>query len=181
MTVTAQLNVTPDGYCNHDDVMIDDAFMRFAVDCLEACQTLVLGRKTYELFVAHWPRAATDTSLPEWEQKLGRAIDSTPRTVISNTLTRSDWKRTSIERELDRQSAERIRQSGNTLILGSPSIIAQFAGWGLLDRLLLSVHPVIGGTGVRPFAAFAPEPMRFVRSFPTGPDVMTFEFVYVSA
>lgn len=177
MPVTAQLNVTPDGFCNHDDVVIDDEFMRFAVGCLEASQTLVLGRKTYELFVAHWPRAANDTSLPEWEQKLGRAIDGTPRIVISNSLAGSDWNGTSIQRNLDRDSAEHIRQSGAVLVLGSPSIIARFAGWGLLDTLLLSVHPVTGGEGVRPFATSAPEAMRYVRSSRTGRDVMTFEFV----
>ncbi|TDH34198.1 hypothetical protein E2A64_16075 [Pseudohoeflea suaedae] len=176
MSVTAQLNVTPDGFCNHDDVVIDDDFMRFAVDCVEACQTLVLGRKTYELFVAHWPDAANDTSLPEWEQRLGRAIDGTPRTVVSNSLSGSDWKGTSILRDLNPASAEHVRRSGAVLVLGSPSIIAQFAGWGLLDNVLLSVHPVMGRTGTRPFAKFAPEEMHFARSYPTGPKVMTFEF-----
>ena len=176
MPVTAQLNVTPDGFCNHDDVVIDDAFMRFAIDCLERSQRLVLGRKSYELFVAHWPQAARNKSLPEMEQKLGQAIDGIERTLVSRSVEASDWPGTTILSELDRDAAGKLRSEGDILILGSPSIIDQFARWGLLDRLLLSVHPTIGGTGKRLFEDQMPAEMEFAREFETGANVKTFEF-----
>ncbi|MBX7482135.1 dihydrofolate reductase family protein [Qipengyuania qiaonensis] len=176
MPVTAQLNVTPDGFCDHDDVVIDDDFMRFAIACLDEAQRLVLGRKSYELFVSHWPKAAHDKTLPEMEQKLGQAIDGIDRTLVSRSLETSDWTGTTILPELDRAAAEKLRSQGDILILGSPSVIDQFAQWRLLDRLLLSVHPTMGGNGKRLFDGRIPSEMKFVRGFETGADVRTFEF-----
>ena len=176
MSATAQLNVTPDGFCNHDNVAIDDDFMRFAVDCILASDCLLLGRKTYQLFADHWPQAARNQTLPEWERKLGKAIDETPRIVASESLAESDWEGTSFCLRLDRDAAKSMCVTRDVLILGSPSIISQFAHWGLLDRLYLSVHPLMGRTGMRLFAASAPAAMQFVRSFQTGAEVKTFEF-----
>ena len=176
MTATAQINVTPDGFCNHDDVAVDDDFMRFAVDCILTSDCLVLGRKTFELFADHWPHAARDETLPEWERKLGKAINETPRIVASESLSGSDWQGTSFCPRLDRESATALRASRDLLILGSPSIIGQFAHWGLLDRLFLSVHPLMGRAGERLFSASAPEAMQFVRSIETGAGIRTFEF-----
>ena len=177
MTVTAQINVTPDGFCNHDGVAVDDGFMAFAVDCLTPADRLLLGRKTFELFAAHWPAAARDTSLPAWEQRLGQAIDGIDRIVASRTLTKVEWPGTSILSDLDRDSARSLAENGELLIFGSPSIIGQFAGWGLLDRLLLTVHPVLGRQGVRLFGGTAPEDMTCDADWQTGAGVRTYRFV----
>ena len=174
--VTAQINVTADGFCNHDDVAIDDDFMRFAATCIDEADRLVLGRKTYDLFVAHWPAAAKDKSLPEAEQALGRAIDGTPRTVVSRSLAHSDWAGTDLLADLDADRAATLAASDDLLILGSPSIIDQFAGWGLLDRLLLSVHPLLGRSGHRLFEKGHAEGMIYVGSTSTGADIRTLEF-----
>ena len=80
MAITAQINVTPDGFCNHDDVVIDDDFMKFAVDIIEKAERLVLGRKTYELFKEHWPAAAKNPSEPrqgdQWNRKDRDLLDT---------------------------------------------------------------------------------------------------------
>ena len=177
MGIAAQLNVTPDGFCNHPDVDIDDAFMEFAVRCLDEADRLLLGRRTYDLFVGHWPEAARDPSLPAWEQRLGQAIDGIDRLVVSRDMTGSDWGDTAILHDFTEESARRLGAEATTLVLGSPSIIAQLAAWGALDRLMLSVHPVMGGQGVRPFEGFAPQGMAFERVVETGANIMTYVFV----
>lgn len=177
MPVAAQLNVTPDGFCNHDDVAIDDRFMAFAVQCLEGADRLLLGRKTYDLFVAYWPAAARNASLPEWEQTLARSIDAIDKVVVSRSMTASDWGTTSVLADLDEDSARALSMSGRTLILGSPSLIAQFAEWGLLDELMLSVHPVMGRDGMRLFDGSVPAGMFFDHQFPSGSAVTTYRFV----
>ena len=151
MPLHAQLNVTPDGFCNAEDVVADDDFMNFATDLIDGADRIVLGRRTYELFVVHWPAAARDSTLSLAEQRLGRAIDETPRTVVSRSMTGSAWARTVVLSDLTAESARELAQGGTALILGSPSIITQVAEWGLLDRLHLTAHPVMGGDGVRPF------------------------------
>lgn len=176
MSLTAQLNVTPDGFCNHADVVIDDQFNAFAVQCLEEADRLLLGRKTFDLFAGHWPRAAKDASLPEGEQRLARAIDDIEKLVISRSLSESDWKPTSILSDFDEPAARSLSRSGRTIVLGSPSIISQLAAWGALDRLMLSVHPVMGQQGARLFDELVPKTLVFEREFPTGSSVRTYVF-----
>ena len=168
MAMTAQLNVTPDGFCHHADVVVDDAFMEFAVRCLEESDCLLLGRKTYDLFRDHWPRAAQDAGLPPWETRLARNIDDIDKMVVSRSMTGSVWQPTSIIVDLNEDTARSISATRRTIVLGSPSVIFQLARWGVLDQLMLTVHPVMGREGVRAFAGPAPATMKFEHDFPTG-------------
>ena len=43
---------------------------------------LLLGRKTFEIFASYWPQHASD-----WP-----GINESTKYVVSNTLTKSDWK-----------------------------------------------------------------------------------------
>ncbi|KLE35138.1 dihydrofolate reductase family protein [Aurantiacibacter luteus] len=177
MPVTAQLNTTPDGFCRHDAVVADDEFMHFAADLIDAHDRVVLGRTTYDLFVAHWPAAARDSSLSEAEQRLGRAIDQTPRTIVSHGMIGSDWQGTEILDALNADSAAELAERGKALILGSPSIIAQFADWGLLDELRLTVHPVMGEHGVRPFERGQPQGLIAAGEHRLASGVTDFRFI----
>ena len=47
---------------------------------LETIDTILLGRKTYELFVAFWPEAKTD------QEVIADKLNQTDKIVISNTL-----------------------------------------------------------------------------------------------
>lgn len=176
MAITAQINVTPDGFCNHDDVVIDDDFMKFAVDIIEKAELLVLGRKTYELFNDHWPAAAKNPSLRKWEQNLGKAIDKTERIVISSTLSSSDWAGTTFWPTIDEERAATLQSGPDALVFGSPSIINQFLHRGILSTLLLSVHPVMGGSGTRLFDGLRTGRMEYHSDYETGRSVRTFEF-----
>ena len=177
MSVTAQINVTPDGFCDAESVVADDDFSGFAADLIQRHDRLVLGRKTYELFVAHWPAAAHDHNLSPAEQRLGRAIDGTPRVLVSRSMTQSDWSGTEIVAELDRDVAADLAQGDRLLILGSPSIIGQFAQWGLLDALHLTVHPVMGGGTQRLFDGESPARMAVAgrSALPSGVTDFRFE------
>ncbi len=52
---------------------------------LEEIDTILLGRKTYELFVDFWPMATTD------QEVIADKLNSTRKIVFSNTLTRAPW------------------------------------------------------------------------------------------
>lgn len=149
----AQINVTPDGFCNHDAVIADDDFMAFAAALVEEADVLLLGRHSHDLFAAHWPQAAQCPDTGPAEARLARAIDGTQRIVASRRMKSSVWPGTTILPEMTEHSLTDLIAGQNALLLGSPSIVSQLAGWDLIDRYIFSVHPLLAGAGVRMFNA----------------------------
>src|SRR5215813_5693973 len=49
---------------------------------MERTGMIVLGRQTYELFAKFWPTA---------QHVMAEPINSTPKTVVSQSLTTADW------------------------------------------------------------------------------------------
>src|SRR5258705_10567566 len=52
---------------------------------LETIDTILLGRKTYELFVDFWPGATTD------QEAIADKLNETKKIVFSNTITNAPW------------------------------------------------------------------------------------------
>lgn len=156
MPITASINVTPDGFCNHDDVATDDDFMNFEAALIESADRVILGRNSYDLFIAYWPHAAKDTALPEAEQRLARAIVDTPRIVVSRSLRDSAWEGTTVLDDFDSYTAREMASSEDLIVLGSPSIFSQLSQWDCIDRYHFVVEPFVGGRGHRLFGGDRP-------------------------
>ena len=52
---------------------------------LETVDTILLGRKTYELFAAFWPTATTD------KEAIADKLNETKKIVFSNTIIKAPW------------------------------------------------------------------------------------------
>ena len=70
----SSINVTPDGFCSHSDVIADEELHQFATDLLKQADTVLFGRVTYELFESYWPLTAKDTSLPKSMNEFAQLI-----------------------------------------------------------------------------------------------------------
>ena len=71
---------------------VDQEFSLFALAQLREAGTLVFGRVTYELMAAFWPTPAGEESDPD----VAKAMNTTPKIVISRTLPQADWAGTQI-------------------------------------------------------------------------------------
>lgn len=103
---------------------------------------LLLGRKTYEIFAAHWPHH-TD----EWP-----GINDVNKFVLSNTIASSEWQNTSFLK-----SGEDIRRlketNGRDLqVHGSGGLVQLLLQHNLVDELWLKIFPVTLGKGKKLFA-----------------------------
>jgi dihydrofolate reductase len=109
--------------------------------------TMLLGRQTYEEFAAYWPQQPSD--VPPADQ-----MNSTPKIVVSNTLTAASWQNSRIVRG-DELAAElnRLKQQDGKNIgtVGSATLVRSLLRDGLLDELHLLVHPLVVGSGKRLF------------------------------
>lgn len=113
---------------------------------LDAADALLLGRRTYEAFAAAWPHV-TDSPFAE-------RINALPKHVASTTLTKGEWRGTSILAgdALAAIATLKERQGGDILVYGSLKLVHGLQRAGLVDAYNLMVYPVVLGAGGRLFA-----------------------------
>ena len=138
--------------------------MGAAVDAqMQASDTMLLGRVTYQEFAGYWPHQSED------EVDIAGHMNNTPKIVVSNTLTPEDvtWQNT---RLVSGNVAEQLReikeQPGKNIgVTGSATLIRSLLRDDLLDELQLLVHPIVVGHGKRLFIDDGKkQPLRLIES-----------------
>lgn len=141
---------------------------RQAGEGIGATTAYLFGRKTYEHMAAHWPDE------PD-ENPIARHLNSTPKYVVTKTLTRLDWAGSHV---LDGDVADSVndlkhQDDGWITVLGSGELVQTLIGHRLIDRYRLFVHPLVLGTGKRLFRETRhPLPMRLVDCTPTSTGIL---------
>ncbi len=106
----------------------------------------LLGRKTYQIWAAFWPTATGDEELAE-------RVNTIPKFVVTNTLTRADWTNsTLISGDVAGQVRDLKEQPGGDLVVyGSPDLVDLLLEHDLVDEYRLLIYPTILGTGKHMF------------------------------
>jgi dihydrofolate reductase len=107
---------------------------------------MVLGRKTYDIFAAHWPNAGDDPA--------ATALNNATKYVASRTRTSLEWvNSTLIEGNVADGVAKLRNQNGPDLqVHGSGNLLQTLMAHDLIDEYRLWVFPVVLGNGKRLFA-----------------------------
>jgi len=127
---------------------LDERSMNWVVENVSQAGGFLLGRRTYDVFAAHWPKAS-----PE-EQALAEPFNTLPKYVASRTLREPlGWQNATL---LNGQLAESVsalkREAGNHLLLiGSTELAAALLQHDLVDELRLMIDPIILGGAKRFF------------------------------
>jgi dihydrofolate reductase len=124
-----------------DQVMID--YMTAGAGG-ESC--LLLGRTTFQTMSATWPHMPADNPFTGW-------INAMPKYVASTTLTAPlAWNATLLEGDGSAAVAAVKDSEGPDLtVLGSGVLVQTLRAAGLVDEYVLSIHPLILGSGSRLF------------------------------
>lgn len=127
---------------------IDDALHREFNDRARRLSAMVQGRVVYEIMESFWPQAAQDATQPEVMRDYGRIWTETPKVLVSNTR-REAKHHTRVVGGADAmdQLAQLRRETDGDIGVGGANVATQMLRRGLLDELLLFVHPVILGSG----------------------------------
>ena len=107
---------------------------------------LVLGRKTYDIFAAHWPRAS--------EEDGAKPLNDATKHVASRGRPSLEWAN-SVLLEGDVPAAVAVLKSedGPRLqVHGSGELVQTLLRHGLVDAFRLWVFPLVIGSGKRLFA-----------------------------
>lgn len=117
----------------------------FAAEGAQTQSVLLFGRKTYEMMASYWPTPEAMKDAPE----VADGMNKSEKIVFSRTLTSGSWKNTKVIKDNIVDEVRKLKRTpGNDLtVLGSGSIITQFAAAGLIDDYQFMVDPVVLGEG----------------------------------
>ena len=113
---------------------------------LETIDTIVLGRKTYELFVDFWPTATTD------KEVIADKLNSIPKIIFSNTITEAPWGKWPAATIIKGEATAAIKKlkslPGKDMVLwGSISLAQSLMQADLIDEYHIQLCPVVNGGG----------------------------------
>lgn len=119
--------------------VVDEQFFDYAKDMLRSADTILFGRKTYELMANYWPSAPRD--------EIADKMNGLEKVVFSKTLDKADWKNCRMVRGDAAEEVLKLKQlSGNNkdmVILGSATLASSLLQRGLIDEYRVIVNPVL--------------------------------------
>jgi dihydrofolate reductase len=110
---------------------------------------LLLGRRTYDIFAAHWPFQPMDEPIAAAFAKAGKFVVTTSDTPL-------EWHGSQRLPGMDALAALKQQDGPDLVIQGSSTLYPQLLQRGLLDRLVLMAAPLTLGTGKRLFGEGTP-------------------------
>jgi dihydrofolate reductase len=133
---------------------------------------LLLGRKTYEIFAAHWPYVTDDPAAD--------ALNSATKYVASRMLDAVEWQNSKLLEGDVAEAVARLKEEDGPEIQvhGSGNLIQTLLEHDLVDEYRLMIFPVVLGTGKRLFADGAiPRGLKLVdsKTSTTGVLIATYE------
>lgn len=137
---------------------------------LETVDTILLGRKTYELFVDFWPTATND------KEAIADKLNGTSKIVFSNTITNASWGKWPAAHVISGDAVAAIKelktQPGKDMVVwGSISLVQSLMKANLIDEYHIQLCPIITGGGRSLFSQPADTlPLRLaaLRQYNTG-------------
>jgi dihydrofolate reductase len=138
---------TIDGFIAREDGSLDwlndlpnpDQLDYGYVDFLESIDVLIMGRKTYEEilnFGIEWPYADKKSFVLSADPNY---LTKTPNTILTNRIS-EDFIKTL-----------RSNSKRNVWIIGGGQLIQEFLEYDAVDKMTLSIIPVILGKGIKLF------------------------------
>jgi dihydrofolate reductase len=146
------INITLDGCCDHTKGEGNEEVHEYFANLMRQADTLVYGRKTYELMVPFWPDIAKSQSAPEKSvNDFALAFDSVKNIVVfSRSLNKVEHAKTRIVATNLKEEILRLKEeAGKDILLGGVDVPSQLMELDLIDEYHFVVQPFIAGEGRR--------------------------------
>ncbi|GEC03505.1 deaminase reductase [Streptomyces spinoverrucosus] len=151
----------------------DDDFGQFIDEVFQQVGAFLLGRRTYEIFAAYWPKVTDPDNL------IASRLNSMPKYVASASLTDPEWSGTTVISDLAKEvTALKENTDGELQVHGSGALAQSLLNLGLVDTVHLLTFPVVLGAGRRLFTeGIVPTAFRHTggRITSTGVSIQTYD------
>jgi dihydrofolate reductase len=149
--------------------LFDEDTGQYMNEVFDKADAILLGRRTYEAMAGFWP-SVTDPA-----NRVGVALNSLPKHVVTSTLTELSWANSvPVRGDIAQHVAELKKAPGRELqVHGSAALVHFLTGHSLVDGYNLVIFPVVLGRGTRLFAdGTPPATMRLTGTRSTGNSVV---------
>src|SRR5512139_217907 len=152
----------------------DDKFLGIMTAWTKRAGAFLLGRKTYEIFAASWPKS-TDPA-----DEIATALNTRPKFVASRTLDKVTWNNSHLLKGDVAEEVAKLKtqEGGEMQVHGSGDLVQTLLRHDLVDTIRIWQFPVVLGTGKRFFANGAiPRGFRLVDTqvTPAGAVLLVYE------
>jgi dihydrofolate reductase len=146
----------------------DEAMGHAVAEVFERADAFLLGRTTYDIFAAYWPR------MTDPEDPIASKLNSLPKFIASRSRSGFDWHNSEhvpdVEHHVQRLKARFERE---VQVHGSCGLAQTLIRRNLIDEYRLLTFPVVLGSGKRLFGAGAvPAALKLMRCTTTGSGVI---------
>ncbi|MEK3685332.1 dihydrofolate reductase family protein [Paenibacillus sp. FSL R10-2736] len=152
------MHVSLDGYASDSNGGLDwipynEELEKYAEEVVTEVGSPVYGRTTYRMMESYWPSVLDDPNASRHDMEHAKWLQDVKKIVISGSMDIVEWNNTMLIKD---NIAEEIRvlkeQPGNNLVIfGSPGAAKTLLELGLIDEFLLTICPVILGSGKSAF------------------------------
>jgi dihydrofolate reductase len=145
----AAMNMTLDGFCNHEAMIADEEIHQHYNELLSNADILIYGRITYQLMESYWPLVVKNPTGNKPMDKFAVLIDNISKIVYSRTLQHVDWKNTTLKKKVIQEEILELKQQrSKNIVVGSPGLIIALTQLNLIDEYQLGVQPTVLGSGL---------------------------------
>lgn len=126
---------------------LDEKFVQIMTEWTKQAGAFLLGRKTYEMFAASWPKS-TDPA-----DESATALNTRTKFVASRTLDKVTWNNSHLLKGdvAGEVSKLKVQEGGEIQVHGSCDLLQTLLKHNLIDTLRIWQFPVVVGTGKRLF------------------------------
>jgi dihydrofolate reductase len=137
----------------------DDRLKEFAYPLRDVCDTILLGRKTAEVFIPHFEDTVNKLQAKNADKALDEKFDyanrmvSMPKIVFSKTMKTFDGKNVTVENGDLVTAIKNLKskEGKDMIVYGGAGFVSSLIKEGLIDEFNFFVNPVMINKGLRIF------------------------------
>ena len=133
-------------------VFPDEELHRHFNDVEREIDTLLYGRRMYELMVAYWPTADEDPSAPTFIVEYAQLWKPVLKIVFSSTLDTVEWNSRLVRGDPVAEVARLKALAGRSIGVGGLVLASTLASAGLIDEYRFYYVPILLGSGKAAFS-----------------------------
>ncbi|MDW4195902.1 dihydrofolate reductase family protein [Staphylococcus saprophyticus] len=140
----------PKGAMDIGWVAYNEELEKFADNVLSNTDTIVWGRKTYEMMYDYWPTVPSDENANEHELNHAQWIENVEKVVFSKALNHVEWSNSKLVKDHVEEEINKLKQQegGDIVVLGSPRFAHYLMQLNLVDEYKITISPTLIGKGL---------------------------------